>query len=104
MAGEEPVDEADLVGEKKAEAETKQARAGDEPAIEPGETRAGVGKGKRQRASDQHHSGDGAQTKNQKIKDAPAGFADGAQHEERYGSGTRQPMDDADEEWAQGVK
>ena len=43
MAGEEPVDEADLVGEKKAEAETKQARAGDEPAIEPGETRAGIG-------------------------------------------------------------
>lgn len=81
MAGEEAVDEADLVGEEKTEAETEQAGAGNEAAIEPRETRASVRKGKGQGAGDQHHSGDGAQTKNQKIENAPARLMNGAEHE-----------------------
>ena len=44
MAGEETIDEADLVGQEKAEAEAKQPRPGDQCVMESCEARAGVGK------------------------------------------------------------
>lgn len=78
MAGEEAFDEADLITDKKPESQAEKAGAGDEAAIEPGEFVAGERKGQREGGGNQHHSGDGANSKNQQIEDGPFRFADGA--------------------------
>jgi len=65
MRGEEAVDETDVIREEETEAEAQQAGAGDEPAIEPGKAGTGEGKRKSEGQGDKHHSGNGAETKNQ---------------------------------------
>ena len=56
MAGEQAIDESDLVGEENAEAEAQNTGTGNEPAIEPGKSSASVRKRQSQGASNQHHS------------------------------------------------
>ena len=65
MRGEEAIDETDVRREEETEAEAQQAGAGDEPAIEPGKAGTGEGKRKSEGQGDKHHSGNGAETKNQ---------------------------------------
>lgn len=97
MAGKQAVDETNVIGNEQAEDETENARTGDEPAIEPGKTRAGIRKRKRQSQGNQHHSRDRSDPENQKIKDAPARAMNRAQNEQGYSSGARQTVHDADQ-------
>ena len=104
VGGEETVDEADLVGEEEAEGETEDAGAGDEGLVKSAEAGSGIGKGQRESAGDEHHSGDRAQSKNQQIKDGPARVVNGGKHEQSDGGGACESMDDADEQWAKCVE
>lgn len=104
MTGEEPVVETDLIGQEKAEAQAKKARASDEAATQTGKASACVRKRKRQSAGDEHHSCDRTQAKNQKVENTPARLADGGEDEQRYGGRTGETVDYADQQRSQGVK
>lgn len=104
MAGEEAIDETDLVGNEEAEAQAQQARSGDQAAIHPDKARAGVGKWQGNRGRNQDHTGDSADSKNQEIQDCPARLMNCGEDQKRNGGGACQAVHDADEEGAQGVK
>ena len=65
MAGEQAIDKTDVVGNIKAEAQTEHTRTYDQAAVQPSETSARIGKGKSESRGNQHHSRDGAHSKNQ---------------------------------------
>lgn len=75
MAGEEPVDEADVVTDENPKTQAEQAGAEDEAAIEPRETVAGERKRQRQRGGDEHHAGDSADSEDEQIEQRPFGIA-----------------------------
>lgn len=104
MAGEEAVDEADVVRDVEAEAEADEARAHNQSTIEPAETRTGVREWQSERGGDEHHAGDRAHTKNQKIKDTPTRLADGAEYEKGDGGRAGESMHDTDEQGAERMK
>ena len=104
MAGEQTIDEADLVGQKQAETQAEQTRTGHKATIQPSEARTRVRKGKRHRNGNEHHPSDGAQAENKKIKDAPAGLANGAKHQKRNRRRACQAMHYANHQRAQGVE
>lgn len=104
MAGEEAVDEANLVAHKESEAKTDNSGADHEGAIQPHEAITGKGKGQGQDGGDEHHADDSANTENQQIKNRPFCLVNGAQDQQGDGGAARQTVDDADEQRAQRMK
>src|SRR5229473_1613365 len=104
MVGKKAGGETDLVTDKKPKTQTEETRSHHEAAMEPREPGTGKRKRQGQGRGDQHHSGDGADAENQQVQNRPLRIVDGAQHQQSYRSGTRQAMNDANEQRAQGVK
>ena len=78
MAGEEAVDEADVVANENPKTQAENAGAEDEAAIEPSETMAGKRKRQGHGGGDQHHAGDGADAEDEQIEQRPLGIANRA--------------------------
>jgi len=78
MAGEEAVDKADLVADKKSETKTEKAGAQHKSAVEPREAVASKRKWQSQGGGNQHHSYDGAHAEDQQIKNSPTRLANRA--------------------------
>lgn len=95
MAGEEAVDEADVIADENPKTQAEQAGAEDEAAIEPCEAMAGEGKGQGQGGRDEHHAGDGANAEDEQIEQRPLGTANRAQDQQSDGGGTCQAVDNA---------
>ena len=104
MAGEEAVDETDVVANENPKTQAENAGAEDEAAIEPGKTMAGERKRKGHRGGDEHHAGDGADAEDEQIEQRPLGTANRAQDQQSDGGGACKAVDDADEQGAQDVK
>src|SRR5882757_5564059 len=103
VAREEAVDESDLIANKQAKGQTQHSGADDEATVQPSEPIVHEREGKRDDAGDQHHSGDGADTKHQQVEYRPLRFANRAQDQQRHRRGTCQAMHDADKERAQSL-
>jgi len=78
MAGEEAVDETDVVANENPKTQAENAGAEDEAAIEPSETMAGKRKRQGHGGGDQHHAGDGADAEDEQIEQRPLGIANRA--------------------------
>ncbi len=104
MAGEEAVDETDVVANENPKTQAENAGAEDEAAIEPGKTMAGERKRKGHRGGDEHHAGDGADAEDEQIEQRPLGTANRAQDQQSDGGGACKAVDDADEQGAQSVE
>lgn len=68
MAGEETADETDVVANENPKTQTENAGAEDQAAVEPGEAMACERKRQGQRGGDEHHAGDGADSKDEQIE------------------------------------
>ncbi len=97
LAGEEAIDESDLVANKQPKTETEEARTHHEATVEPCEFIAGKGKGESQSRSNQHHSRDRADAEDEQVEDRPLRLTNCAQDEQGNGRGTGQAVHDADE-------
>ena len=75
MAGEEAIDEADVVANENPKTQAENAGAEDEAAVEPGEAMAGERKRQGQGGGDQHHAGDGPNSKDEQIEQRPFGIS-----------------------------
>jgi len=72
MAGEQAIDEADLIGNEQAEAQAQHTGSCHQSTSHPGKPRTRIGERQRERGRNQDHSTDRADSEDQKIKDAPA--------------------------------
>src|SRR5208283_4178353 len=81
VAGKEAVREADLIGEENSESQTYQGR-GDAH-------------------GDQHHAADRSGPKDEQVNHRPARVADGGENQQRDRSGTRQSVNDPDDQRTQ---
>src|SRR5260370_10602718 len=104
MVGKKAGGETDLVTDKKPKTQTEETRSHHKAAMEPREPGTGKRKRQGQGGGDQHNSGDGPDAENQQVQTRPLRIMDGAQHQQSYGGGTRQAVNDANEQRAQGVK
>jgi len=104
MAGEQAIDQADVVADKKPEGQTDQARRGDQPSVEPREFVSREGKRQRDGGGDEHHARNCSYAKNQQIEDRPSRVANRAQHQQCHGGGACQSVDDTDKQRAQGME
>ena len=76
MSSEQAIDYADLKGKKKPKAKTQQARSHRNPAVPTRELSCSEGKGDGNDSGDQHHSRDGAYSKEKEVSNGPPGITD----------------------------
>ena len=77
MAGEEATNESYAVAHEETKTQTEQAGCVHQASMEPRELLTGKGKWQSQSRSDQHHSCNRAESKNQQIENGPFWIADG---------------------------
>src|SRR5271169_1390820 len=93
MAREQSIYKADLVDKKKAERHADHAGSDSQAPVEPREPLVRVGKWKNHRASDQHHSCDGANAKHEEIRNCPFRIPNRGQDQQRDGGRAGEAMD-----------
>src|SRR5207248_957629 len=71
VAGEEAVDETDVVANKEPETEANYTGAQNEAVVEPGKAMAGKGKRQSQRGGDEHHAGNRPDTRDEQVEQRP---------------------------------
>lgn len=101
VAGKEAVREADLIGEENSESQTYQAGGKPEPVgkilmLSPEEV-----EGRGDAHGDQHHAADRSGPKDEQVNHRPARVADGGENQQRDRSGTRQSVNDPDDQRTQ---
>src|SRR5215813_12445722 len=99
MAGEEAVNEADLVSDEEAESEADEAGSPAQVAADAGKVLLPISKRRADRERDQHHSQNGTNPEDREIRHCPAEVGNGGEHQQGNGSRSGKAMDDADDQW-----
>ena len=81
-AAKQALDESNLVGDEQAEGQTDESGSRAKAAIQPGGAGLSVGDSRSHSHSDDHHSGNGADTEDDQIGDGPSRIVDRRQHQE----------------------
>lgn len=95
MRGEKALHETDVVDQKQPESEAQCAARQTQISIEPIHAMCGIREWNRDRRRDEHHPGNRANPKNQKIHNSPRRARNRREHQQRNGRGSGQAVHDA---------
>ena len=97
MAGEQAVDEPDVIADEETEGEAQESGARYQSLIHPREAMTRKREGQGDGRGDQHHAGNRADTKDKQVEYCPIGDANRAQNEQGNRRGACETVYQADE-------